>query len=305
MLLGSFDVGVIGQGPRDRSHLTFPCTSKSVFIGNAMYSSLPCALGIHTTTPQLGLCLSHPESGVRTQTWDLGRDMSTQLHDRLFSFIDREVLAQLDFIAVASGPGGFTSTRLGVVTARTLAQQLECPLFGISSLAAFAWHPKEALSEQWQTDEAEAGQEAGQEPWREPLQEAPLPSPKEAGGEKSEVLKAVHMLGRRGQVFGAIYGIVRSPSTPDVTPDGTAEASTLPTANDGDRLIVHQTDHVLPAEEWETLLQTSHPDLVSMEAAGPLGHTVSSVVELAALDYGRQVPAHWSQVYPFYGQSPV
>jgi tRNA threonylcarbamoyl adenosine modification protein YeaZ len=41
-------------------------------------------------------------------------------------------------VAVAKGPGGFTGTRIGVVTARTLAQQLQVPLFGISSLAAMA-----------------------------------------------------------------------------------------------------------------------------------------------------------------------
>jgi tRNA threonylcarbamoyl adenosine modification protein YeaZ len=39
---------------------------------------------------------------------------------------------------VAIGPGGFTGTRLGVVLARTLAQQLNLPLFGISSLQAIA-----------------------------------------------------------------------------------------------------------------------------------------------------------------------
>ncbi|MBE9011983.1 tRNA (adenosine(37)-N6)-threonylcarbamoyltransferase complex dimerization subunit type 1 TsaB, partial [Pseudanabaenaceae cyanobacterium LEGE 13415] len=44
----------------------------------------------------------------------------------------------LAFIAVAIGPGGFTGTRIGVVAARTLAQQLELPLFGASSLAAIA-----------------------------------------------------------------------------------------------------------------------------------------------------------------------
>jgi tRNA threonylcarbamoyl adenosine modification protein YeaZ len=44
----------------------------------------------------------------------------------------------LAFIAVAKGPGGFTGTRVGVVTARTIAQQLNIPLFGISNLAAVA-----------------------------------------------------------------------------------------------------------------------------------------------------------------------
>lgn len=259
-----------------------------------MSPSIPCVLGIHSTSPQLGLCLLHPEAEMRTQTWDLGRDMSTQLHSHLFSFIDHETLAQLNCIAVAAGPGGFTSTRLGVVTARTLAQQLDIPLFGISSLAAFAWHTKDSLSRV-----GEAG--------REISQGTPVPEMKQKNEEKNQVLAAVQMPARRGQVFGSIYGIVRADDTADVTSGDSGvnvEPLSQPTFGPWDRLIVHQKDHVLPAEEWDKLLQSRYPDFVLMEAAGPLGHTVSSVVELAALEYSRQT-SHWSQVYPFYGQSPV
>jgi len=39
---------------------------------------------------------------------------------------------------VATGPGGFTGTRLTVVLARTLAQQLQCPLHGFSSFLLMA-----------------------------------------------------------------------------------------------------------------------------------------------------------------------
>jgi tRNA threonylcarbamoyl adenosine modification protein YeaZ len=35
--------------------------------------------------------------------------------------------------------GGFTGTRLAVVTARTIGQQLQIPVYGISNLAAIAW----------------------------------------------------------------------------------------------------------------------------------------------------------------------
>jgi len=61
------------------------------------------------------------------------------LHTYLVDFLQPQSWADLAFIAVAKGPGGFTGTRLGVVTARTLAQQLEIPLFGISSLATIAY----------------------------------------------------------------------------------------------------------------------------------------------------------------------
>ncbi|MGB3296470.1 MAG: tRNA (adenosine(37)-N6)-threonylcarbamoyltransferase complex dimerization subunit type 1 TsaB [Phormidesmis sp.] len=98
-------------------------------------------LAIHTTSPQLGLALAaiDPREAVkRHQVWDLGREVSSHLHVKLIEFMQPYSWQDLSFIAVAKGPGGFTGTRIGVVAARTLAQQLEIPLFGVSSLAAIA-----------------------------------------------------------------------------------------------------------------------------------------------------------------------
>ncbi len=95
-------------------------------------------LAIHTCGPGLGLALGNVDGETRHQTWPLGRDLSTQLHGILMGFIAPYRWQDFSFLAVALGPGGFTGTRIGVVTARTLAQQLEIPLFGVSSLAAVA-----------------------------------------------------------------------------------------------------------------------------------------------------------------------
>jgi tRNA threonylcarbamoyl adenosine modification protein YeaZ len=107
------------------------------------------ALAIHTASPDLGLALSNYPSGgtdCRAQTLPLGRDLSTHMHVHLMEFLQPQTWKDLSFIAVAKGPGGFTGTRIGVVMARTLAQQLNIPLFGISSLAAIAWsHRAEAI----------------------------------------------------------------------------------------------------------------------------------------------------------------
>ncbi|MFB2834198.1 tRNA (adenosine(37)-N6)-threonylcarbamoyltransferase complex dimerization subunit type 1 TsaB [Floridanema evergladense] len=96
-------------------------------------------LGIHSSSPELGISISNFTDGSRCQTWNLGHDLSTHLHQYLAGFIQPQSWSDLAFIAVAKGPGSFTGTRIGVVTARTLAQQLEIPLFAISTLAAIAW----------------------------------------------------------------------------------------------------------------------------------------------------------------------
>jgi tRNA threonylcarbamoyladenosine biosynthesis protein TsaB len=97
------------------------------------------ALALHTTSPQLGLSLNNFADVNRTQTWNLDRELSTYLHQYLLEFLIPQTWQDLAFIAVAKGPGSFTSTRIGVVTARTLAQQLEIPLFAVSTLMTLAF----------------------------------------------------------------------------------------------------------------------------------------------------------------------
>lgn len=96
------------------------------------------ALALDTTGPALGLGLSQLHGPNHYQTWDLEREISTHLHTYLTEFIQPLSWTDLAWISVAIGPGSYTGTRIGVVTARTLAQQLNLPLFGISTLAALA-----------------------------------------------------------------------------------------------------------------------------------------------------------------------
>ena len=101
----------------------------------------PIGLAIHTSSPDLGLALGSSDI-IRHEVWDLGRDMTTYLHEKLAEFIAPQSFQELNlaFIAVAKGPGSFTGTRMGMTVARTLSQQLSIPLFGISSLGAIAAH---------------------------------------------------------------------------------------------------------------------------------------------------------------------
>ncbi|WP_008317017.1 tRNA (adenosine(37)-N6)-threonylcarbamoyltransferase complex dimerization subunit type 1 TsaB [Leptolyngbya sp. PCC 6406] len=144
-------------------------------------------LAIHTSGPGLGLALGGATLPLRHQTWPLGRELSAYLHAHLAAFIQPQDWGDLAFIAVAQGPGGFTGTRIGVVTARTLAQQLDLPLFGISSLAAMAQRHLQRFAPLEDTLEdklEDSGSRAAPTPPRD---------------------LAVELSAQRGEVFGAIY----------------------------------------------------------------------------------------------------
>jgi tRNA threonylcarbamoyl adenosine modification protein YeaZ len=95
--------------------------------------------GLHTTTPELGLAIGNFAGDSRSNVWKLERNISNLMHQYLIDFVKPQTWADIAFIAVAKGPGGFTGTRIGVVAARTLGQQLNIPVFAVSTLAAFAW----------------------------------------------------------------------------------------------------------------------------------------------------------------------
>jgi len=131
-------------------------------------------LALHTSSPTLGLALGEVGGDRRWQTWDLGRAMATHLHSHLDAFLAPQSWQDLAYVAVAQGPGSFTGTRIGMVTARTLAQQLRIPLFAVSSLASWAWSQYQDLPH---------------------FPEQSLPD------------IAVALPAQRGAVFGAIYQI--------------------------------------------------------------------------------------------------
>jgi len=203
------------------------------------------ALALHTTTPELGLAISNFAGETRSQIWTLGRDLSSLVHQYLIEFIKPQTWADLSFIAVAKGPGGFTGTRIGVVTARTLGQQLDIPVFAISTLAAVAW--------------SEAGK-----------------------SQKSKTI-AVEMPAQRGQLFAAIYQF-----EPDVS-----------------KLKVCLPDKVFTPEAWQETLANWNTNYQLIQAKSGLAATVTSILELANLDWQEGKFPNWSEALPYYGQHPV
>ncbi|MBW4570707.1 MAG: tRNA (adenosine(37)-N6)-threonylcarbamoyltransferase complex dimerization subunit type 1 TsaB [Tolypothrix carrinoi HA7290-LM1] len=199
-------------------------------------------LSLHTTTPELGLAISNFAEDTRSDVWNLERNVSSLLHEYLINFIKPQTWADLAFIAVAKGPGGFTGTRIGVVTARTLGQQLNIPVFAISTLAAIAYSQKDS----------------------------------------NHSIIAVQMPAQRGQVFAAIYQYM---------PDASNLISLLP-------------DTVFTPEAWQEKL-ASNTTYQLIEAKSNLAATVTSVLELAYLDWQQGKRPHWSDALPYYGQHPV
>ena len=205
-------------------------------------------LAFHTATPELGLAISNFAGDSRCQTWNLGRSLATDLHQHLVEFIGQQTWADLAFIAVAKGPGGFTGTRMGMVTARTLAQQLDIPVFAISTLAAVAWaaHPQPPLA-------------------------------------KEGLLSiALQMPAQRGQLFGAVYSVNKDSGLTELFPDT-----------------------VMTAESWQEKLESWENSYQLIEVGSELGWSVSSVLELAYLEWKQGNRPAWSDALPYYGQHPV
>ena len=98
-------------------------------------------LALHSSSPALGvgvLDLEQPGRAPTVATFALGRGLANGLLDCIEQVLPAERWPGIGRLAVATGPGGFTGTRLTVVLARTLAQQLRLPLDGISSFALIA-----------------------------------------------------------------------------------------------------------------------------------------------------------------------
>ena len=100
-------------------------------------------LAIDTATSQVSVAFGRDGRVLGEVRIDGGRRHAEQLAPAI-DFLRGELgleLSQLAGIAVGTGPGLYTGLRVGVTTARTLAQALAIPVVGISSLdlVAYPW----------------------------------------------------------------------------------------------------------------------------------------------------------------------
>jgi tRNA threonylcarbamoyladenosine biosynthesis protein TsaB len=97
-------------------------------------------VGIETSTPQTSVAIG-TENGIVAKASVAGRSRQeavTPTLQQLLTWSDTD-LHQVGGISVGIGPGLFTGLRVGVQTAKSLAQVLHVPLVGISSLDALAY----------------------------------------------------------------------------------------------------------------------------------------------------------------------
>jgi tRNA threonylcarbamoyladenosine biosynthesis protein TsaB len=104
-------------------------------------SAEPLLLALHSSSETLGVAvqpLGAAAAAARVASFPLGRRLSNDLLPCIEELLPAEQWPQLARLVVATGPGGFTGTRLTLVLARTLAQQLGIPLHGYSSFLLIA-----------------------------------------------------------------------------------------------------------------------------------------------------------------------
>ena len=121
-----------------------PCAAAPGEIPAAALTRPGWLLALHSSTDTLGVALQAPFAlgqeppALRLAAFPLGRALSNQLLACVEDLLPAPQWPLLGRLAVATGPGGFTGTRLTVVLARTLAQQLALPLDGVSSFQLIA-----------------------------------------------------------------------------------------------------------------------------------------------------------------------
>ena len=98
-------------------------------------------LALHSTSESFGIAVKNVESKetiIKSEVFNIGRALSNKLFSCIETILPRKFWKQIIRISVAKGPGSYTSTRLTISMARTIAQQIDCSLDSMSSFHLMA-----------------------------------------------------------------------------------------------------------------------------------------------------------------------
>ncbi len=97
-------------------------------------------LGIHSTDNSFGFGYRKSNSIESDELFikQFDNDLCNNLIVEFNKFISKENLQKVNKISVSIGPGNFNASRLIVVLARTISQQINCPLESFSSFELMA-----------------------------------------------------------------------------------------------------------------------------------------------------------------------
>ena len=98
-------------------------------------------LALHSTSESFGIAVKNIESKetiIKSEVFNVGRALSNKLFSCIETILPRKFWKQIIRISVAKGPGSYTSTRLTISMARTIAQQIDCSLDSMSSFHLMA-----------------------------------------------------------------------------------------------------------------------------------------------------------------------
>ncbi len=102
-------------------------------------------LAIETTGAEASVAVINEKEEVFMETSDEKMNHLQNLMPMVDNLLQKRgmVIDDLDYIAVSEGPGSFTGIRIGVSTARALAQALSLPTIGVPTLQSFLYHVPE------------------------------------------------------------------------------------------------------------------------------------------------------------------
>ena len=110
-------------------------------LQNSHHSNSKYLLALHSCSESFGVAIKDSENReriIKSEVFNIGRSLSNKLFSCIETILPRKFWKQIIRISVAKGPGSFTSTRLTLSMARTIAQQIDCSLDSISSFHLMA-----------------------------------------------------------------------------------------------------------------------------------------------------------------------